>query len=1019
MLPGNKPSRKASSEVDVSQRKQVRLQDDPGDRTASTVIQTAKTMSFNTIGTTGTVTIVAGHIIHGDVNMYNADSATALPGSSIVPPPSQPLPPDIWFGREKIVSSLAEVITGNENPRLAILGAGGMGKTATALHLIRHESIVARYGDRVFFVACDATTSTQLLASRILQVIGVSVGAGENLVTAMHIALKCAPPTLLVLDNFESLWEAEKEHTATRDLLQKITDSPSSTLIITMRATIPPPGIRWTSFESLPPLAASSAKEVFLAINATFCDGSDDGDQILDELLRELDYVPLAIHLLAHVSVDLSPRFVLKQWRTKRTRMLSLDSYTKDKLESIDVSISLSMESLDVERNPEAIQLLGMLCLLPDGLLRWQERLEVIEKTFETATSDLLLLRKFALVYTAGGKLGVLSPIRHFVLQKHAPDARHAQCISNITWELVNTYARVDFGPELHAAIEALSPEMGNIGNLIDYAVAYEPREILVDITIQISRHLCYTQPSSYLLKKVAKLVSSVHAQRRAEYCHVFGDILYLQSEYAEAASTFVEARDLFLETEDRLGAAQCSRRLGEILIMQSNYSEATTILTDARSQFLEIGDRLGAARCSRSLGEILRMQNNYSEATAILTDARAEFLDIGNLLGAAQCSRSLGNILRMQSNYSEAAAILVGARAGFLEIGEHLGAAQCSRSLAEILIMQRNYSEATAILTEARAQFVQVVNRLGAAQCSRSLGNIHRMQSDYSEATTILTDARAQFIEIGDRLGATQCSRSLGKILSEQGNYSEATAILTDTRAECLEIGNRLGVAQCSQSLGDILRSQGNHSEATAILTDARAQFLEIGERLGAAQCSQSLGEILNDQSNYSEATAILTDTRAQFIEIGNRLSAAQCSQSLGDILRSQCNYSEATSILAEARSQFLEIGDRLGAAQCLMTLGDNLSDQGNYSEATATLTDAEAHFLAIGERLGAAQCAQSLGEILLIQNKYIDAEKFLMHARNQFLDLSLEDEADYCAKLLEKCTRARDKVTIVATSS
>ncbi|KZP29447.1 hypothetical protein FIBSPDRAFT_946728, partial [Athelia psychrophila] len=83
---------------------------------------------------------------------------------------------------------------------------------------------------------------------------------------------------------------------------------------------------------------------------------------------------------------------------------------------------------------------------------------------------------------------------------------------------------------------------------------------------------------------------------------------------------------------------------------MQSNYPEAAAILTDARAQFVETGNRLGAAQCSRSLGDILNDQGNYSEATAILTDARAQFIEIGSRLGAAQCSQSLGNILRMQS---------------------------------------------------------------------------------------------------------------------------------------------------------------------------------------------------------------------------------------------------------------------------------------------------------------------------------------------------------------------------------
>ncbi|KZP20441.1 TPR-like protein [Athelia psychrophila] len=891
------------------------------------------------------------------------------PSSSLsAPPPSQPLAPDIWFGRGGIVSTLAEVITGHENPRIAILGSGGMGKTATALHLIRNEAVVARYGDRIFFVACDAATSADLLASRILQTIGVAAAAGENVVTAMHIALKAAPPTLLVLDNFESTWEALRDHAAIRDLLQKIVDCHSSTLIITMRATIAPPGIRWTYSDSLPPLSAPSAKEVFLAINATFCNGSDDGNVVLDELLKELDYVPLAIHLLAHVSKDLTPRYALQQWQKQRTRMLSLDRYTSDKLESVDVSISLSMDLLHVERDTEAIQLLGMLCLLPDGLLGWQERLEVIEETFDTATADLRLLRKFALVYTVGGKLGVLSPIRHFVLQHHHPDVEHTQCMYDILWQLVHTYAMVSFGPELQGAIETLTPEMGNIASLIDHAVARDHGEPVVDIVIKISWHLCYTHPSSHLLHKVSGLLASVPTEMQAEYWYVSGEMMYGQSEYLLATSMLMQARDLFLVIGDRGGAAECSESLGENLRMQDKYSEAAVALKDAQAQFFELGDRSGATRCSKSLGQILHVQRKYSEATAIFTNARAEAVEIGDQLGAAQCSQSLGDNLRMQSEDSEATAVLTDARAQFLDIGERLGAAQCSKSLGNILSMQSNYSEAAAILTNARAELLKIGERLGAAQCSRALGDNLRMQSEYSEAATVLTDARAQFLQINNPVGAAQCKRSLGRIL----------------------------LAQC------------RYSEAAAALKDAQAQFFELGDRSGAARCSQSLGEILHMQSKYSEATAIFTNARAEALEIGDRLVAAQCSRSLGDNLsmQSEYNYSEAAAILTNARAEFLEIGERLGAAQCSLELGDNLLRQNENSEAAAVLIEARAQLLQINDRMGEAQCARSLGRILLAQRKYTEAETLFRHARDQFLDIGLEPHAAQCSDLLAECT-------------
>ncbi|KZP08512.1 hypothetical protein FIBSPDRAFT_901234, partial [Athelia psychrophila] len=266
--------------------------------------------------------------------------------------------------------------------------------------------------------------------------------------------------------------------------------------------------------------------------------------------------------------------------------------YTKDKLESVDVSISLSMESLDVERNSEAIRLLGMLCLLPDGLLRWEERLEVIEETFDSATSDLRLLQNSALVYTIGGKLGVLSPIRHFVLQHCPPDLRHAQCIYNIFWELVHAYATVGFGLEFSGAVDALSPEMGNIGNLIDHAVVHDPGEIIVDIAINMSWHLYHTHPSSYILHKVFALVPSVPTEMQARYWDISGVIALGKNEYVEATSSIMQAQDLFVEIGDRAGTAQCSERLGEALRMQDKYSEAAAALKDAQAQFFELGDR-------------------------------------------------------------------------------------------------------------------------------------------------------------------------------------------------------------------------------------------------------------------------------------------------------------------------------------------------------------------------------------------------------------------------------------------
>ena len=101
--------------------------------------------------------------------------------------PSQPIAPKIFFGRGQLISEIASLIVHNEQTRLAILGAGGMGKTSVALHVLHHQDVVTRYGSHRHFVACDAVTSHNALAELILQVLQVTADAKENVVTERHV----------------------------------------------------------------------------------------------------------------------------------------------------------------------------------------------------------------------------------------------------------------------------------------------------------------------------------------------------------------------------------------------------------------------------------------------------------------------------------------------------------------------------------------------------------------------------------------------------------------------------------------------------------------------------------------------------------------------------------------------------------------------------------------------------------------------------------------------------------------
>ena len=576
----------------------------------------------------------------------------------------------------------------DEQTRLAILGTGGIGKTSTALHILHHREVVSRYDSRRYFVGCDAVTSAESLATLILQIIQVLSVAGENVLTILHRALLAAPLTLLLLDNFETVWDINSRRDEVLDLLRKIVNSKRVSLMITMRGAVPPPGIIWTRFETLPPLLPPDAKSLFLAINSPLNAGDD---KHLDTLLAEMDYVPLAVLLLAQVSIGFSSRYMVNRWREKQTELLCTHNVTPGRLESIEVSISLSLATLEITSNPDAVQLLGILCQLPDGLRQWEEHLPLIWKGRQSVHDLVHVLHKTALIFIAGSGLKVLSPIRHFINRHHQADIDHVTNLENEFWTLVDTYAATPLGPGFLHARNIIEPEIGNIRSLIKHVVETHPSAHIVEIVLKVSQFLMNTVPSTELLNIMVTMKRVGSLMQQARVLQLAGELLYLQAKDTEASESLTEARRQFLKIGSVLGVAQCSQSLGNILRTQSKYTEASETLTEARKQFLEISDVLGAAQCSLGLGEILRMQSKYTEASETLTEAQRQFFEISNVLGAAQCSRSLGEILCMQSKYTEALETLTEAQSQFLEIGHVHDAAGCSQSLDNIIYMQDN----------------------------------------------------------------------------------------------------------------------------------------------------------------------------------------------------------------------------------------------------------------------------------------------------------------------------------------
>ncbi|KAJ7266749.1 P-loop containing nucleoside triphosphate hydrolase protein, partial [Mycena rebaudengoi] len=361
--------------------------------------------------------------------------------------------PQIFNGRESELQDVVNILI-QDSAHIAILGVGGMGKTSLATAALHNPQVEAKYSHQ-YFVPCHSSPTCTELAATIADHIGLEKGSNMAKKVAHYFAH--APPSLLVLDNLETPWEALSARSEVEEFLSLLTDAPQLGLMITLRGSEHPSKVKWTRpfLAPLKPLSNAAAWQTFIEVA-----DDDHDDASIKELLELTGNLPLAVSLIASVASSEGCAKALSRWKLESTRMLS-EGY--DQRSSLDISIMLSYTSSRM--TPGAQELLSILSMLPDGLADAnlvQAKLPILD----------ILACKATLIQTALAFVGkdqhlkVLVPIREHILSIHPPtDAlklklrEHFHQILDL-WHQIRNLNITDIFPQI-------SGNMGNFNTVL------------------------------------------------------------------------------------------------------------------------------------------------------------------------------------------------------------------------------------------------------------------------------------------------------------------------------------------------------------------------------------------------------------------------------------------------------------------------------------------------------------------------------------------------------------------------
>ena len=672
------------------------------------------------------------------------------------------------------VVGLAENLT-----PIALIGAGGIGKTSIALTVLHHARIKKRFGENRRFVRCDRFPAAYAhFLSQLSKAIGAGIENPEDLASLRPFL--SSREMILVLDNAESILDsqgadAREIYTAVEELSQFETIC----LCITSRISTVP---RHCKRPAIPVLSMESACNIFYSIY-------DDGGRsdIINNLLSRLDFHALSITLLAttasHNMWDHGR--LAEEWDAHRVQVLRTE-YS----ESLAATIELSLASPTFQGlGPDARDLLGVIAFFPQGVD--EKNLGWLFPTISNRRHIFDKLCVLSLAYRSNGFFTMLAPLRDYLRPTDPMSSPLLQMAK------MHYFSRLsaDFDPNEPSYRETrwIMSEDTNVEHLLDVFTTVDANsEDTWDACYHFMEHLYFHKPRLVVLRpKIEGLPDNHHSK---PLCLLWLSKLFNKiGNDVQRKHLLIHALKLGRERGDDLLVVRTLRSLSDANRWLGLHEEGIEQAKEALEISKRLNDKLGEAKSWRGLAWLLYQDGQLDAAEDAVSRALDLFQDEGDQFGVCKCHRIFGLIYHTKDetekaihHYETALGIASSFNWSDEQFWNHF-------NLALVFLGESRFSDAHAHVQRAKSHAVNDSYLLGRAMELQA--RVWRREGRFEDAKSEILRATDAFERLGAAGDLERC-RPVLLYIEGQTNELDASGEFLDTvlpLLRCLTLRSQL----------------------------------------------------------------------------------------------------------------------------------------------------------------------------------------------------------------------------------